>query len=112
MKDRSGFEDFVRHSDPRLLRTATLLCSGDVQAAKDLVQQALTRVALRWGRLDGAPEAYARAVLLNLSTDRWRRRQARVRELAGLLPDRADPAASGPPTTSSCGCCSPTCSPV
>lgn len=97
MKDteRDAFEGFVRSSGDRLLRLATLLSAGDTHAAQDLVQQALARVAQRWRRLEGPPEAYAKAVLLNLSTDRWRRSQVRVREAVGLLPDRADSRSDG-----------------
>lgn len=84
----SDFEEFVRGAGSRLLRTAYLL-TGDRGHAEDLVQTALERLARRWGRLDGPPEAYARVVLANLATDRWRRRRMRVRELSVDPPVRS-----------------------
>jgi RNA polymerase sigma-70 factor (sigma-E family) len=74
------FEQFVTANGPRLLRTAVLL-TGDHGHAEDLVQVTLERVARRWGRLDGVPEAYARVVLARLATDRWRRLRSRVAEV-------------------------------
>jgi DNA-directed RNA polymerase specialized sigma24 family protein len=80
------FEAFVAGSSRRLLRTAYLL-TGDRGHAEDLLQTALERTARRWSRLQGAPEAYARRVLVNAATDRWRRRKARVNEVAGHVPE-------------------------
>ncbi|HVU73875.1 MAG TPA: SigE family RNA polymerase sigma factor [Mycobacteriales bacterium] len=77
--DELRFEAFVHASAPLLLRTAFLL-TGDRGHAEDLLQQALERTARKWNRLDGAPEAYARVVIVNLARDRWRRRKARVSE--------------------------------
>lgn len=97
MVDEATFEAFVAVSGPRLLRHATALTAGDHAAAEDLVQQALMRVVLRWDSVGHPVEPYARAVLINLSTDRWRRRQARVQELVGvLLPDHRDESAQSP----------------
>jgi RNA polymerase sigma-70 factor (sigma-E family) len=67
------FDDFVRGSSTRLLRTAVLL-TGDRQAAEDLVQEVYERVYVRWRRIRGAPEPYARKALTNLVANRWRRR--------------------------------------
>ena len=78
--DELRFEAFVHARAPQLLRTAFLL-TGDRGHAEDLLQQALERTARRWARLDGAPEAYARVVIVNLARDRWRRRKARVAEM-------------------------------
>ena len=77
--DEQRFEAFVHAQAPHLLRTAFLL-TGDRGHAEDLLQQALERTARRWSRLAGAPEAYARVVIVNLARDRWRRRKARVAE--------------------------------
>ncbi|MBD3783680.1 MAG: SigE family RNA polymerase sigma factor [Micrococcales bacterium] len=77
------FVDFVRAASPRLLRTAWFLC-GDPGQAEELVQAALERVYLRWGRLrDGSPLAYTRKVMLNLHLDHQRRR---VREISTASP--------------------------
>jgi RNA polymerase sigma-70 factor (sigma-E family) len=74
------FERFVRESSSKLTRTAFLLC-GDLGAAEDLVQVALTRVARRWRVARGNPEAYARRVVVNLVHDRWRHRARRPAEV-------------------------------
>lgn len=68
------FEAFVAGSGPRLLRSAVLLV-GDRQHAEDLLQVTLKRRARRWSRLSGAPEAYARVVLVHLVVDRRRLRR-------------------------------------
>jgi RNA polymerase sigma-70 factor (sigma-E family) len=86
--DEAKFEAFVAVSGRRLLRSACLLC-GDRGHAEDLLQVTLERTARRWGRFDGSPEAYARRVLVNAATDRWRARNARVAEVPGPIPDRA-----------------------
>lgn len=76
------------------LRHAAWLLTGDGHAAEDAVQTALVRTYAAWSRVrrDDA-YAYARKVLVNHVTDRWRRK---LREYpAGDLPDRAaspDPA--------------------
>ncbi|GAA0576958.1 SigE family RNA polymerase sigma factor [Kribbella sandramycini] len=68
----SEFDDFVRGSATRLLRTAVLL-TGDRAAAEDLVQEMYERVYVHWRRIStGAPEAYARKTLANLAANRWR----------------------------------------
>jgi RNA polymerase sigma-70 factor (sigma-E family) len=76
------------------LRHAAWLLTGDGHAAEDAVQTALVRTYAAWSRVrrDDA-YAYARKVLVNHVTDRWRRK---LREYpAADLPDRAaspDPA--------------------
>jgi RNA polymerase sigma-70 factor (sigma-E family) len=69
------FADFVAGAHASLLRTARLL-TGDRHTAEDLVQAALVRVYLRWGRSAGwnSPQAYARKVVVNLYAT-WRRRR-------------------------------------
>ena len=72
------FVDFVQEASPRLLTTAWML-TGDPVSAEDLVQEALERVYVRWGRVrTGNPGAYARRILANLHTDGWRRRRREV----------------------------------
>lgn len=65
------FDEFVRGSATRLLRTAVLL-TGDRAAAEDLVQEMFERVYVKWRRIHGSPEPYARKTLANLSANRWR----------------------------------------
>jgi len=71
-------EDFTRWAGQRqlaLLKMAVLL-TGEHQRGEDLVQEALTKVALRWGRLrEGNAEAYARKVIVHDNISWWRRRR-------------------------------------
>jgi RNA polymerase sigma-70 factor (sigma-E family) len=68
------FEEFVTLRSQSLLRTAYLLCGGDRGAAEDLLQEVLERMFVRWRRIRGSPESYARSALANASANRWRRR--------------------------------------
>ena len=71
-----GFDEFVRTRSTGLLRVSYLL-TGDRHAAEDLLQEVLEQMYVRWRRIDGAPEAYARRALVNRATNRWRRRARR-----------------------------------
>jgi RNA polymerase sigma-70 factor (sigma-E family) len=82
------FEDFVRRSSDRLVRTAYLLC-GDRGHAEDLAQTALLRTARRWRTARRDPDAYARRVVVNLAKDRWRGLSRRPAETA-LTTDHVD----------------------
>ncbi|GAA0264672.1 SigE family RNA polymerase sigma factor [Cryptosporangium japonicum] len=84
------FEEFVRTSSDRLVRTAYLLC-GDRGHAEDMTQTALLRTARRWRAARKSPEAYARRVVMNLVKDRWRALSRRPAEV-GLEPDLPVPA--------------------
>jgi RNA polymerase sigma-70 factor (sigma-E family) len=67
--------------------------SGDVHEAEDLVQDALVKVAARWGRLSsGNPDAYARRVVVRTYLSWWRR--SRREHRADLPQERFDPDAS------------------
>ncbi|MFD9737784.1 SigE family RNA polymerase sigma factor [Umezawaea sp. NPDC059074] len=68
------FEEFVVLRSQSLLRTAYLLCGGDRGAAEDLLQDVLEKMFVRWRRIKGPAEPYARAALANASANRWRRR--------------------------------------
>jgi RNA polymerase sigma-70 factor (sigma-E family) len=70
------FDDFVRMRTTALLRVAYLL-TGDRHAAEDLLQEVLEQMYVRWRRIDGPPDAYARRALVNRSTNRWRWRSRR-----------------------------------
>lgn len=73
-----AFVDFVERTRSSLLGYAWLL-TGEQQAAEDLVQETYVRVFQRWRRVaDGHPVSYARRVMSNLSTDRWRSRSREV----------------------------------
>lgn len=74
--EEESFTAWAAARQHALLRTAVLL-TGDVQRGEDLVQDALTKVALRWSRLSsGSPEAYARQILVRDNITWWRRNHA------------------------------------
>jgi hypothetical protein len=50
-KQARAFEGFVNESGDALLRMATLL-TADPDAAEDVYQEALHRLAMRWSRVD------------------------------------------------------------
>jgi RNA polymerase sigma-70 factor (sigma-E family) len=77
-EDEASFTLWASDRQLALLRTAVLL-TGDHHRAEDLVQDALTKVAARWGRLrDQAPEAYARQVIVRTNISWWRKRRREV----------------------------------
>jgi len=86
--ERDAEESFTRWASDRqlaLLRIAVLL-TGDHHRAEDLVQDALTKVAVRWHRLrDGNPDAYARQVIVRTNISWWRRTR---REVVAEPPER------------------------
>ena len=83
------FAAFVAARYRALVRTGLLL-SGDLGHAEDLVQSALIRTYLAWGRLSdpGNAEAYARRTLARLAV-RARGRRWRGEVATGDLPEPA-----------------------
>jgi RNA polymerase sigma-70 factor (sigma-E family) len=75
---RIGFEEYVAARGSALVRFAILL-TGDLHRAEDLVQDALARTYLRWGRIRRVdnPDVYVRRLLVNASRSWWRRRTNR-----------------------------------
>ena len=73
-KREAEFVRFAETVHPAMLRTARLL-TGDPDTAQDLVQTALLRIYLSWGRSDAwdNPAAYARKTLVNVHAT-WRKR--------------------------------------
>lgn len=90
--DEESFHRWAGERQLALLRSAVLL-TGDPHRAEDLVQEALTKVALRWRRLrDGNPEAYARQVIVRDNISAWRKRRREVvrdAEPRATVPDHA-----------------------
>lgn len=92
-EQREAFRDYVAGRSAALLRTAYLL-TGNRLDAEDLLQTALAKTYLSWGRIrePAAVDAYVRRVMVNSRTSLWRRRRvdeyatAELRELPG--PDR------------------------
>ena len=77
-EQEDSFVEFATSVKPWLLTTAWML-TADRHAAEDLVQETLVRVYLKWSRVGGQqPAAYARRILANLHTDRWRRTRREV----------------------------------
>jgi RNA polymerase sigma-70 factor, ECF subfamily len=72
VRDEAGFRAFVEANGATLLHAARLL-TGDHHRGEDLVQTALTKLYLKWGRID-APLPYARKALVNAHIDQSRRR--------------------------------------
>ena len=72
---RQEFRDWVAARSGALLRTATLL-TGDRSSAEDLLQTALAKTYLSWGRLRRreAVDAYCRRVMVTTYAAWWRRR--------------------------------------
>ncbi|KNX37723.1 SigE family RNA polymerase sigma factor [Luteipulveratus halotolerans] len=88
-EDEADFVAFVTASSPRLLHLAWLSC-GDPHLAQELVQETFERVYVRWGRVGSDnPLAYSRRVLMNLRTDRWRRRRKETLSSDGAVPESA-----------------------
>ena len=85
------FTAFVHGQWSSLYRTAFLL-TGDHQAAEDLLQATLVEVYLRWSRIGGMvqPGAYARRMLINLSTS-WRRRRSSSERPVAIAPESPEP---------------------
>ncbi len=73
--DEERYRAFVAARSSALLRTAYLLM-GDRGRAEDLLQTALTKAYLSWGRIrdHGAVEAYVRRIMATTATSWWRRR--------------------------------------
>ena len=90
-EQEASFTRWASERQLALLRTAVLL-TGDHHRAEDLVQDALAKVAARWVRLrDGAPEAYARQVIVRTNISWWRKHR---RELVADPGERRCPARS------------------
>jgi RNA polymerase sigma-70 factor (sigma-E family) len=73
------FEEFTAARLPALLKYATVLC-GDRGEADDVVQEALTRALVKWGRIGRLeePYAYVRVMVTNEFLSRRRRRKFRL----------------------------------
>ena len=84
--------DFVEYVEARqqaLVRFAYLL-TYDHHTAEDLVQTALAKTFLTWGRLRdrGAVDSYVRRIIVNENTSMWRRAWKRRERASESLPDR------------------------
>jgi RNA polymerase sigma-70 factor (ECF subfamily) len=87
INDEERYREFVAARSSALLRTAYLLM-GDRGRAEDLLQTALTKTYLSWGRIRDrdAVEAYVRRTMVTTATSWWRRRWLRETP-TDLMPD-------------------------
>ena len=85
-----AFSDFVAARWPALVRSAFLL-TGDRAAAEDLVQTALAKTYVSWGKLrvQEAAESYVRRSMVTTHISWWRRHRGRE-SLTDRLPERRD----------------------
>jgi RNA polymerase sigma factor (sigma-70 family) len=65
------FTEFVQAASPALLRAALVLLASR-EDAEDALQVTMLRTYRRWAQAKEAPQAYARAVLVNACRERWR----------------------------------------
>jgi RNA polymerase sigma-70 factor (ECF subfamily) len=88
LRDEREFEDFYAAVFDRLVGQLYLV-TGNLQDAEDVVQEALTRAAVRWPRLRDyeVPEAWVRRVAMNLAGDGFRRIRRRLAVTARLRVD-------------------------
>jgi len=88
--DEAFFAAFVNERSPAMLSTARLLV-GDRAAAEDLLQTALIKTYLAWGRIRdrGAVEAYVRRAMVTTAISFWRSRRYREYS-ADCLPESVD----------------------
>ena len=94
MSEPADFDGFVEARSGVLLRAAWLL-TGDWQHAEDLLQTALAKAYLAWGRIEsGREEAYVRRVIFTTYATWWRRAW-RGEQPVGVLVDREGRDASG-----------------
>ena len=89
------FDGWAAERGRSLLVFATAV-TGDHEAARDAVQDALVAVYLRWRRLiaAGEPDAYARRVIVNRHISWWRKLGRRERLTAFEVDHERDPGAA------------------
>ncbi|WP_232524677.1 SigE family RNA polymerase sigma factor [Nocardioides mangrovicus] len=86
----TAFAAWMQGAQPRLLRTAYLLC-GDPHTAEDLTQTALAKIYLAWHRLHDRDDlgGYARRVLVNEHVSLWRRARRHREVVTDSPPEQA-----------------------
>ncbi|GGS79088.1 SigE family RNA polymerase sigma factor [Nonomuraea spiralis] len=70
------FREYVMARGPALLRAARQL-TGHPLDAEDLLQSALAKTYLAWGKIEdrGALDGYVRRAMVNINISQWRRRK-------------------------------------
>ena len=92
------YREYVGSRQASLFRVALLL-TGHRQDAEDLLQTALTKLALHWSKVarSGSADAYVRKILYHQQVSRWRSRRRWREHLTADPPDAGavgDPAAA------------------
>ncbi|WP_430791927.1 SigE family RNA polymerase sigma factor [Actinoplanes sp. G11-F43] len=88
-RDRE-FTEFVTARRAALVRTASLLVSGDTAKAEDVVQTALMKLYLAWHKVKPETvDAYARRCVVNAATDEHRSLFRRREQVRAVLPEVA-----------------------
>lgn len=82
------FTAFVEARTPALMRVAYTM-TGDHRQAEDLVQGALAKAFVHWGRIRGDAEPYVRRIIYNDQMSVWRRLGRRREVSLDSAPDRA-----------------------
>lgn len=86
----ADFTAYLQSRQATLLRTAYLL-TGDAHTAEDVVQTALAKLYLSWGRAaQGSLDAYARRIVVNEAHSIWRRPFRKREVSAEVLPERGE----------------------
>jgi RNA polymerase sigma-70 factor (sigma-E family) len=82
------YREFVATRHAALFRVALLL-TGHREDAEDLLQTALTKLALHWTRLarSASADAYVRKILYHQQVGRWRSRRYRSEQVTASPPD-------------------------
>jgi RNA polymerase sigma-70 factor (sigma-E family) len=90
-RSTKSFEEFVGRVADGLLRTAYLI-TWDLPEAEDAVQEALSRAAARWTRVEKMehPRAYVRRIVVNCATAGARQRHRRLGETRAGAPAMFD----------------------
>lgn len=84
------FTEFVTARRTSLVRTASLLVSGDTAKAEDVVQTALIKLYMAWPKVrPETVDAYARRCVVNAATDEHRSLFRRREQVRAVLPEVA-----------------------
>jgi RNA polymerase sigma-70 factor (sigma-E family) len=94
------FTEFVTAARSGLLRVATLLVSGDLAKAEDIVQTALVRLYTSWPKVRrDTVDAYARRCVVNAAIDERRSLFRRREQVWAQVPEVAVDDSADDPTT-------------
>jgi RNA polymerase sigma-70 factor (ECF subfamily) len=82
----TSFDEIFLISYGRLVRSVTVVCGGDAEAAADCVADAFERAFVRWRRVSRLedPVGWIRRVAINRAIDQGRRRRRRDRAVERL----------------------------